>query len=59
MVVTDDTTRLMKIRDTPSTIHSMVMILLLSGVMFPNFLITDLVGNRWAIPQKRIKADPK
>jgi hypothetical protein len=58
MDVTAATMAAIKMRHTPSMIHSIVMILLLSTDMSPNPLTTDRVGNRWAAPQTRRKAEP-
>jgi hypothetical protein len=48
-----------KIRATPSIIHSIVIILLLSMDISPNPETTDLVGKRWAIPQNEMNAEPE
>jgi hypothetical protein len=48
-----------KIRAIPSTIHSMVIIRLLSTDISPNPETTDLVGKRWATPQNDITAEPE
>ena len=46
------------IKDTPSIIHSIVMIRLLSVLISPNPLTTDFVGNKCAIPQIMVNAEP-
>jgi hypothetical protein len=47
------------IRATPSTIHSIVMIRLLSRDIFPKPETTDFVGKRWAIPQNAMNTEPE
>ena len=58
--VTAATSKPMKNSDTPSTIHSIVMIRLLSGLMSPKLSTTDFVGNRISglFPQKRVTPKP-
>jgi hypothetical protein len=52
ILATIPTIKPMKIIDTPSTIHSIVMILRLSDEIAPKFLTTERVGIKCAIPQK-------
>jgi hypothetical protein len=48
-----------KIRATPSTTHSIVIIRLLSSLISPNPLTTDLVGKRRATPQRVVNPAPE
>ena len=47
-----------KIKKTPSIIHSIVMICILSIVISPKPLTTDFVGNKCAIPQIMVNVEP-
>jgi hypothetical protein len=47
-----------KIKNIPSMIHSIVKIRLLSLDILPKLLITDLVGNKCAIPQIIVNDEP-
>ena len=58
VMLTDATRMPMKMRATPSMIHSIMMILLFSRDMSPKPSTTELVGNRWAIPHSSGRADP-
>jgi hypothetical protein len=48
----------MKQRVSPSAIHSMVIIRLLSNEIAPKLFTMGLVGKRWAIPHTVMTRDP-
>jgi len=58
MTVTRATKKPVNIKAMPSITHSMAIMFRLSGLISPNPLITDFVGKRWAMPQKKGNAAP-
>ena len=48
----------MNMRATPSVIHSIVMMRLLSSEISPKAETTFRVGNKWAMPQPNVKNEP-
>jgi hypothetical protein len=48
-----------KIKANPSTIHSIVIISLLSDDISPKSRTTPAVGNKWAVPHKRVSIPEK
>jgi hypothetical protein len=58
MIVTVVTVIPMNIRATPSVIHSIMMIFLLSALIPPKPCTTFFVGKRCETPQNNGKADP-
>jgi hypothetical protein len=58
MYVTPATINPIKIIATPSIIHSIVIMFLLSADMSPNPLTTFAVGIRWATPHIKVTVAP-